>query len=133
MPFGAPMSRSTANADDVTPKLILSAQPSTYPFFIHNISWLFKLPEFISVFFERFQIIFPIIHQPSFNAASVPEPLLKAVACVGARFSDNEEAYHAISLALLEDGLQSLYTYVSLSHSTPAPHPPGVLPPRLSK
>ncbi|KAL4948438.1 fungal-specific transcription factor domain-containing protein [Aspergillus filifer] len=92
------------------PKPLATPKPLSTP--SGNISWLFKLPLFISAYFEKFQIVFPIIHQPTFDTASSQEPLLQAVACIGAVYHSAGE-HHEVSVALLHSGLQSLDSYVA--------------------
>lgn len=82
---------------------------ATFP--ASNISWIFKLPLFISAYFEGFQPILPVIHQPTFDTASTPEPLLQAVACIGAIHHASGD-HRDISLALIQSGIQSLDSYV---------------------
>lgn len=77
-----------------------------------NISWLFKLPQFITSFFERFQPSLPILHQQSFDLNFAKEPLLQAMACVGAVYHSPQFG-QSVSLALFEAGLKSLDKYVS--------------------
>lgn len=84
---------------------------SSATFSASNISWIFKLPLFISAYFEGFQPILPVIHQPTFDAASTPEPLLQAVACIGAVYHFSG-GHRDISLALIQSGIQSLDSYV---------------------
>ncbi|KAI2601887.1 fungal-specific transcription factor domain-containing protein [Hypoxylon sp. NC1633] len=72
-----------------------------------NISWLFRLPQFITAFFERFYSTFPAIHRPTFDVAAAKEPLLQAIACIGALYH-SPGGNHSISLALFEAGLESL-------------------------
>ncbi|KAL4961193.1 C2H2-type zinc finger protein [Aspergillus stella-maris] len=99
-----PTIKVTENAKPlVTPKPLSTPNGS--------ISWLFKLPLFISAYFQKFQTIFPIIHQPTFDTASTQEPLLQAVACIGAVYHSAGE-HHEISVALMQSGLQSLDLYV---------------------
>lgn len=76
-----------------------------------NISWLFRLPQFITTFFEKFQASFPILHQQSFDLNFTKEPLLQAMACIGAVYHSAQFG-HNVSLALFEAGLKSLDTYV---------------------
>ncbi|KAI1389946.1 fungal-specific transcription factor domain-containing protein [Hypoxylon trugodes] len=76
-----------------------------------NISWLFRLPQFISAFFERFYPSLPAIHQPTFDVTTAREPLLQAVACIGALYQA-PGGNHSISLALFEAGLRTLDKYV---------------------
>ncbi|KAF4123091.1 early growth response protein 1 (egr-1) [Geosmithia morbida] len=74
--------------------------------------YLPALPQFLSAYFEKFQKVFPVIHQPTFIAATAQQPLLQAVACVGAVYTSGED-YCDISRALLESGLKSLDIYVN--------------------
>lgn len=76
-----------------------------------NISWLFKLPQFITTFFEKFQASFPILHQQSFDLNFTKEPLLQAVACIGAVYHSPQFGQN-VSFALFEAGFKSLDTYV---------------------
>lgn len=76
-----------------------------------NISWLFKLPQFITTFFETFQASFPILHQQSFDLNFTKEPLLQAMACIGAVYHSPQFGQN-VSFALFEAGLKSLDTYV---------------------
>lgn len=76
-----------------------------------NISWFFKLPQFIAAFFERFYPSFPAIHRPTFDATAGKEPLLQAVACIGAMYH-SPGSNQSISSALFEAGLRSLDAYV---------------------
>ena len=80
-------------------------------FLTQNISWLFRLPQFITAFFERFHPSFPGIHRPTFDASSAKEPLLQAVACIGALYH-SPGRNHSISLALFQAGHQALDRYV---------------------
>ncbi|KAK9452597.1 fungal-specific transcription factor domain-containing protein [Dipodascopsis uninucleata] len=59
---------------------------------------LFRVQQYISVYFERFHYQFPILHKPSFEADSVPGPLLWAVIMIGAEFSRE----HDIALKIAE-------------------------------
>lgn len=76
-----------------------------------NVSWLFKLPQFITTFFEKFQASFPILHQQSFDLNFTNEPLLQAMACIGAVYHSLQFGQN-VSFALFEAGLKSLDTYV---------------------
>ncbi|KAL4783651.1 fungal-specific transcription factor domain-containing protein [Aspergillus varians] len=111
-PFPAeqPMSSSRSIPGENAYSIPLTPPAST-TFSAPNISWLFKLPLFISAYFDKFQTIFPIIHQPTFDTASTHEPLLQAVACIGAVYH-SAGGHHDISLALMQSGLQSLDAYV---------------------
>lgn len=75
---------------------------------------MFKLPQFITAFFEKFHPSFPAIHRPTFDAAVAKEPLLQAVACIGALYT-SPGSNSSISLALFEAGLKSLDKYVTLA------------------
>lgn len=93
-----------------------STAPTSDMFTPQNISWLFKLPQFIGAFFERFYPSFPAIHRPTFDAATAKEPLLQAVACIGALYH-SPRCNQDISSALFEAGLRSLDTYVQQDRS----------------
>ncbi|KAI1102510.1 fungal-specific transcription factor domain-containing protein [Jackrogersella minutella] len=85
--------------------------PASDIFAPQNISWLFKLPQFITAFFERFYPSFPAIHRPTFDVSVAKEPLLQAVACIGALYH-SPGSNHSVSQALFEAGLRSLDKYV---------------------
>ncbi|KAL4908784.1 fungal-specific transcription factor domain-containing protein [Aspergillus multicolor] len=87
-----------------------TARPSTVTN-VANISWLFQLPQFITAYFDKFQTILPLIHRPTFDASSSNEPLLQAVACIGAVYH-SAGSHHEVSLALMHSGVQALDTYV---------------------
>ncbi|KAI1455419.1 fungal-specific transcription factor domain-containing protein [Annulohypoxylon moriforme] len=87
------------------------SSPNPDMFSLQNISWLFRLPQFVTSFFERFYPSFPAIHQPTFDVTVAKEPMLQAVACVGAMYH-SPSCNHSISLALFEAGLRSLDKYV---------------------
>ncbi len=53
----------------------------------------------------------PALHQPTFDVMSISEPLLQAVACIGAAYRSIEPDY-AISRAFFEAGYKALYSYV---------------------
>ncbi|KAI3558083.1 hypothetical protein CABS03_00159 [Colletotrichum abscissum] len=76
-----------------------------------GISWLFKLPQFVSAYFDRFQPTFPLLHKPTFDLDTDQEPLIQAIVCLGAIYqaqgSDQE-----ISATLFSSGLKSLDLYV---------------------
>ncbi|KAK0381313.1 hypothetical protein CLIM01_01282 [Colletotrichum limetticola] len=76
-----------------------------------GISWLFKLPQFVSAYFDRFQPTFPLLHKPTFDLDTAQEPLIQAIVCLGAIYqaqgSDQE-----ISATLFSSGLKSLDLYV---------------------
>ncbi|PYH93104.1 hypothetical protein BO71DRAFT_484904 [Aspergillus ellipticus CBS 707.79] len=61
-------------------------------------------------YFSHFHPTFPIIHKPSFDAASSPEPLRKAIAAIGALYDG--EGNMAQSRSLFESGYQALDSYV---------------------
>ncbi|KAI1206326.1 fungal-specific transcription factor domain-containing protein [Annulohypoxylon truncatum] len=94
-----------------TPRGDTTLTPASDVFSLQNISWLFRLPQFVTAFFERFYPSFPAIHQPTFDVTIAKEPMLQAVACVGAMYHSPGSNYN-ISLALFEAGLRSLDKYV---------------------
>ncbi|KPM41828.1 hypothetical protein AK830_g4738 [Neonectria ditissima] len=74
----------------------------------HDISWLFKLPQYIAAYFDRFHPTLPALHWPSIDMATTREPLLQAIACIGAVY---HSPGHKFSLVLFEAGLKSLDQY----------------------
>ncbi|KAL3293994.1 early growth response protein 1 (egr-1), partial [Colletotrichum asianum] len=66
---------------------------------------------FISAYFENFQPIFPLIHAPTFDLSSAKEPLLQAIACIGAVYQSPDQK-HECSAALFDSGLKALDVYV---------------------
>ncbi|KAH9230300.1 hypothetical protein K456DRAFT_1843206 [Colletotrichum gloeosporioides 23] len=70
-----------------------------------------RLPQFISAYFENFQPIFPLIHAPTFDLSSAKEPLLQAIACIGAVYQSPDQK-HECSAALFDSGLKALDAYV---------------------
>lgn len=91
----------------------LEPAPAASIFSADNISWLFRLPQFISAYFLKFHTIVPLLHQPTFDATTAPQPLLQAVACIGAVYLDGRsDDNYSICLALVESGLQALDAHV---------------------
>lgn len=86
--------------------------PKASPLSVHSMSWIVKVPQFLSAYFDKFHTILPVIHQPSFDATSAPQPLLQAVTCIGAVYVPGND-HHSLSLGLFEAGLRSLDTQVS--------------------
>ncbi|KAH7140195.1 fungal-specific transcription factor domain-containing protein [Dactylonectria estremocensis] len=74
----------------------------------HDISWLFKLPQYISAYFEKFHPTFPILHKPSIDTATTREPLLQAIACIGSVYY---APGHKFSMLLFKAGLKTLDQY----------------------
>ncbi|RDW81492.1 uncharacterized protein DSM5745_05049 [Aspergillus mulundensis] len=105
---GSPTAKAAEGPQYLPPKPMPAAQPATN---IANISWLFQLPQFIAAYFDKFQIILPLIHRPTFDAGSTSEPLLQAVACIGAVYH-SAGSHHEVSLALMQSGLQALDAFV---------------------
>ncbi|KAJ3580228.1 hypothetical protein NPX13_g335 [Xylaria arbuscula] len=83
-----------------------------------GISWAFKLPHCISAYFDRFQPIFPLLHKPTFDVSTAREPLLQAVACIGAIYLSGDDCNRNVSSALFESGLASLEAYVRENRAT---------------
>lgn len=110
-----PLSSSQVNPESaVQPQLQQSQAPVSDLFLSQNISWLFRLPQFITAFFDRFHPSFPAIHRPTFDVTAAKEPLLQAVACIGALYQA-PGCNHSISSALFDAGHKSLDKYVCLS------------------
>ncbi|KAI0896213.1 fungal-specific transcription factor domain-containing protein [Annulohypoxylon nitens] len=99
------------NSCSQNPRDDATSTPVLDVFSLQNISWLFKLPQFVAAFFDRFYPTFPAIHQPTFDVTVAREPMLQAVACVGAMYH-SPAGNHSISLALFESGLRSLDKYI---------------------
>ena len=104
-------SRSSNSHLDSDTALTQDSTPITDLFLSQNISWLFRLPQYITAFFERFHPSFPSIHRPTFDASITKEPLLQAVACVGALYHSPGKNRN-IGLALFQAGHQALDKYV---------------------
>lgn len=88
--------------------------PDLFP--AQDISWFMKLPQYVMAYFGRFHPGFPALHQPSFDVTAVKEPLLQAVACIGAVYH-SPSSDHSISKALFEAGYKSLNRYVQEDRS----------------
>ncbi|KAI1637002.1 fungal-specific transcription factor domain-containing protein [Biscogniauxia mediterranea] len=91
-----------ADTDSIQVSNLFSAQ---------NISWLFRLPQFIAEYFERFHPSFPALHKPTFDVTVAREPLLQAVACIGAMYH-SPACNNNISMALFEAGHKHLDAYI---------------------
>ncbi|KAH6957897.1 fungal-specific transcription factor domain-containing protein [Ilyonectria sp. MPI-CAGE-AT-0026] len=74
----------------------------------HDVSWLFKLPQYIAAYFEKFHPAFPALHKPSIDTATTREPLLQAIACIGAVYY---APGHKFSMLLFKAGLKTLDQY----------------------
>ncbi|KAJ4982820.1 hypothetical protein SVAN01_11693 [Stagonosporopsis vannaccii] len=62
----------------------------------------YALMRFVRAFFKSMAPHFPILHQPTFEVASVPISLLLAVMACGATYSDEPEAAASIHLTALQ-------------------------------
>ncbi|KAI0111063.1 fungal-specific transcription factor domain-containing protein [Nemania sp. FL0031] len=110
----APQQTSTASPMSTSPhstsvSRLLSTQ---------GISWAFRLPQCISAFFDKFQPVFPLLHKPTFDVTTAREPLLQAVACIGAIYVSGVGCNRSMSSALFESGLASLEAYVRENRAT---------------
>ncbi|KAK1676039.1 fungal-specific transcription factor domain-containing protein [Colletotrichum godetiae] len=85
--------------------------PISQVFASQGISWLFKLPQFVSAYFDRFQTTFPLLHQPTFDVDTAQEPLIQAIVCLGAIYQAQGSSQE-ISSTLFSSGLKSLDIYV---------------------
>jgi hypothetical protein len=79
-----------------------------------DISWLFRLPQYIAAYFDKFHPTLPALHQPTFDMATAKEPLLQAIACLGG-VCHSPTSDHRISTTLFEAGYKSLNKYVRAS------------------
>ncbi|KAF7562890.1 hypothetical protein G7046_g1240 [Stylonectria norvegica] len=75
-----------------------------------DISWLFRLPQYITAYFDKFHPIFPALHGPTIDMAVTKEPLLQAVACIGA-VCHSPSSDHEVSMALFDAGYKFLDQY----------------------
>ncbi|KAL2415826.1 hypothetical protein ABEF91_000195 [Exophiala dermatitidis] len=73
-------------------------------------------PQHIESFFEKFHPIIPMLHQPTFDITTTPEPLLAAMACLGA-MCESTEADHPTSRVLFEVAYEALYSYIGENQS----------------
>lgn len=74
-----------------------------------DISWLFRLPQYITSYFEKFHPTLPALHKPSIDLATTREPLLQAIACIGSMYHAPGQKY---STVLFETGIKTLDSYV---------------------
>lgn len=83
-----------------------------------DMSWLFRLPQYIEAYFENFHPNLPALHQPTFDMSTTKLPLLQAIACIGS-VCHSRDTDHRIGVALFDAGCKSLDEYVSFLHVNP--------------
>lgn len=74
-----------------------------------DISWMFKLPVYISAYGEFFHPILPILHWPTVDMITTKEPLLQSIACIGSNYhSGSQSSNQQLELGLFESSLETL-------------------------
>ena len=76
-----------------------------------DLSLLFKLPQYIAAYFDYFHPNLPALHQPTIDMATTKEPLLQAIACVGA-VCHSPGSDPRFSASLFDAGCEYLERYV---------------------
>ena len=86
------------------------------PILSQDITWLLRLPQYVNTYFENFHPTLPILHRPTFDLTRAKEPLIQAVACIGATCLSGTPDHH-VSTALFEAGHNYLERYVRIINS----------------